>query len=129
MRRSAGGKRFVTKFANAPGGAQFVERRRIYFAVEQREIAEWAGDWRARTGHPAAGQLDRRDSVARGEAHLHRELRRCFDMSLHGPGALAVLNPERVADTGLIEAAKQRQRRRRAKSAAIGRPEKPHRRS
>ena len=59
MRRAAGRERFVAQFADPPRPAEFVERRPIGLAVEQREIAERPGDRRARAGHAAPRQLDR----------------------------------------------------------------------
>jgi hypothetical protein len=129
MRGAAGGERLVAQFADTPGAAELVERGRVGLAVEQREIAELAGDRGARARHSAARQLDRGDRVARGETHLHRQLRAGFDVRLHGAGALAVIDAERVAGLGLVEAGEQRQRCDRVEPAAIRRPEEPHRRA
>jgi hypothetical protein len=49
-------------------------------------------------------------------------------MRLHRAGALPVIDAERVAGLLLAEPGQQRERCDRAKAAAIGRPEKPHRR-
>ena len=50
-------------------------------------------------------------------------------MRLHRAGALPVIDAERVAGLRLVETGEQREAGRRAKAAAIGRPEKPHRRA
>jgi hypothetical protein len=108
---------------------ELVERRRVGRAVEQREIAELAGDRRARSRHAASRQLDRGDRVARGKAHLHRQLRARLDMRLHRAGALAVIDAERVAGLRLVEPGEHAPARPSRRTRRIGRPEEAHRRA
>ena len=129
MRRAPRRKRLVAELGNAPDRAEQVERRRIDFTLEEREITELSGDRRARAGHAAARELDCGHRIARRKAHLHRQLRAGFGMRLHRAAALPVINADSVAQPFALQPRQHRQTNRGAEPASIGRPEKPHRRA